>query len=1280
MNNMFKTFKKITSCALSTVITLSSIVLTQSTILKAASSDFDCKVETKPIKQLPSWCWITSTQMTLRSFLQKEGKLNDDEYIHLKYGEECIKAINAYYKEDKDPCYHIEETSTIMPIEKKSMKKFETLYNEKIPTKDQNEINKEAAFLVYLSSYRLDMKNPFTSGVDSEASLALGTVLKATGLSNNFMIVDLATNSAGQGQLSINQKLGLIYTAVKKNNSAVISHLGGHYNCITGIENNQILVQETSGGSVFKQSLDYLKNYDAFVFIIDKTKDNTFVELNPNKSVYNNGDTINVFATQQLLDASLQVKSNTFNASMCTNKQSEHVCFVTSTIAEKNASSSNDAISFYQYNATINKDGVLLNDIVNNSKLNGEECIKVHYISNFGKEQEKITYVKFNTMIKAPSYESIFGESLKGHKLDKWVISDKEFNVGDSIDISKLSFSKDTQLRFKAQIKTNVNFNVYYEDNGSYPSKPNVSEKIEYIIGQNLNKEISSSLATRYANNHDNKYVLDTEKTKKDAEKYFTNYDKQANHILPSSLAGPIDINLYYKKNNETAVVSFKVDDKIVNKQTVLKGTIGVKAPQSVKINGISHNILRWIHEADDKITVQNVLVDKDMTFIADGLSPTQPGSTLAFDDSQCYRCRFFKEPNNTTPINPKAHNNTAVIDAVAPKMMKNILSSSVAKLNFPPTVNQNGHVHDVTGIDCCMEEISSADLIDITIPNSVNYLNLEPKEEKKINPITVILKSPNTTISNTTCDIASCFVFYGLPNPATHKQLKNKFNKITFKNSKETVMVVYSKKDEHGKSRLLNPKDYGITVIDKWYTVKDQVVNFSLTVNTDVLFVSKILNVKVYTQTEDGTNYEYRPKYSFNVKYPYGASRTLGASGVLGTSRQSFNVTPRNIEGFEYNPNHKNNKTVMFGANDTLYLYYDKKKITPITPSTSDNEKKSSDSSSTSTINHENQLQEIHIYRHGSGPNNHQTPLSDDYNKKYSSKFNSNSNGNYSNGYFSKFNTSSKGSYGGGSGYSSNSGGSSGKSSDSGNTANQTPNSPIQKQTVPVIQTFEFEATRTSSVNAVEAFKEFIENDVILTNISDTENKALVFNTNKIDDQGQKHNLATWHFEMNKLNKDFVTKAREIITIQEKANAHQTNEAENTRLAQLKKDIDIYNFKLSVKQSSAEENTTLFEAAKQKLAGHNATVIDFTENKIFPGEAVVSVNFGKDKSNKEYIVVYVYKDEKTGFIVTKILSENCKVEANGYVNFRASHGANYVFLEKSDDNLKIAKELELTR
>ena len=271
---------------------------------------------------------------------------------------------------------------------------------------------------------------------------------------------------------------------------------------------------------------------------------------------------------------------------------------------------------------------------------------------------------------------------------------------------------------------------------------------------------------------------------------------------------------------------------------------------------------------------------------------------------------------------------------------------------------------------------------------------------------------------------------------------------------------------------------------------------------------------------------------------------------------------------------------------------------------------------------------------------------------------------------------SSGSGSLGSGSSGSGSSGsGSSGSGSSGSGTSSQTQTTPAT--TAPIVSTYEFEATRTSEVDAVEVFKSCLTKDFDPEKVSDKENKAIVFNTNAYSEQGEKINLARWTFENKKLQRDFVEKAKTVAWLQEKVSSNKATEQEKQKLAQTKQEISDYNFKLTIRNTKAEESTTLSGVIKESLNGKNATVVDFTENKKFPGEAVVDYNMGKENASKTYIVIYNNTDFATGKTKNIIVSRKCTVGIDGYVRFKANHGANYIFLEENEENMKLAEYLE---
>ena len=259
----------------------------------------------------------------------------------------------------------------------------------------------------------------------------------------------------------------------------------------------------------------------------------------------------------------------------------------------------------------------------------------------------------------------------------------------------------------------------------------------------------------------------------------------------------------------------------------------------------------------------------------------------------------------------------------------------------------------------------------------------------------------------------------------------------------------------------------------------------------------------------------------------------------------------------------------------------------------------------------------------------------------------------------------------------SSSSGGSSGSWS-SGNIYNKTAD--VKKTTLDVknptnnivnLVTYEYNADSVNAISAKEAIKSYLPKDVDLTNVKD--NKTIIFKTNKYDMNNNKENLAVWTFEIANLNKDFVGAYTQLQNYEEKTGT--LNEEEKGKLQELNKKIAGYNFKLNVKNTSVEDSAVP-DKIKEMFKGKNSILVDFSEGGNFPGEATVDVNFGKDKANQEYIVYYL--NIVNGKKVVKLLGTDVKVANNGYIRFKLDHGADYIFLPKTADNLANAQQITM--
>lgn len=295
----------------------------------AFAGQLDKIIEVKAIKQLPNWCWIDSAHMMLRQYLEDNGKLSEGESIYEKYGDKCITEANNYYmitgenftksKDEFDQLYKkifIEKTLSLgvalgnSPTEqqKKQVKSLQSIRDNL----NDNKTDKDAAFLVYLSSEKLNSssyRDVFTVHDGNAIQAAVSIVLRAAGMGNeNCYIAQFCAIGASNAD-NADYKLGILDYSLNRN-SVVASgtgkvKAGGHFKIINGIKDDKVCVQETGGGAVSEEvAKTYLSTQEEFIFIdnnfglkSDGTLDGIwFIDPDKNKDgyAYEKGDKIRV--------------------------------------------------------------------------------------------------------------------------------------------------------------------------------------------------------------------------------------------------------------------------------------------------------------------------------------------------------------------------------------------------------------------------------------------------------------------------------------------------------------------------------------------------------------------------------------------------------------------------------------------------------------------------------------------------------------------------------------------------------------------------------------------------------------------------------------------------------------------------------------------------------------------------------------------------------------------------------------------------------------------------
>ena len=90
---------------------------------------------------------------------------------------------------------------------------------------------------------------------------------------------------------------------------------------------------------------------------------------------------------------------------------------------------------------------------------------------------------------------------------------------------------------------------------------------------------------------------------------------------------------------------------------------------------------------------------------------------------------------------------------------------------------------------------------------------------------------------------------------------------------------------------------------------------------------------------------------------------------------------------------------------------------------------------------------------------------------------------------------------------------------------------------------------------------------------------------------------------------------------------------------------------------------------------------VNFLENGSLPGKVNVNIDVGIETANQEYIVYYVYKDEKTNQVRTRLLKTDLKVDNSGYIRCITNRGIKLLLIPKTEENManinKINRDLD---
>ena len=1200
-----------------------------------ADGDDEISFGVSPIKQLPSWCWVTSTQMVLKEKLKSEGKLDDDEYIHKKFGESCIEIANEYY----DKADYSSNASKFEGKIKKSMAEFESLYNKTVKDRTDgagkgHQLNKEAAFLVYLCSNKLESSNVFSFNDDEEQNMMMDVVLKATGLTGlkSYYLVFGSYEMDGTGNFKPkpnsnidNETLGnILYWTLQSGNGPIVTTTNGHHRVVKGVKKEsgswKVLIQETGGNdNKTWKSINEYKNSDFAIKFISKN---------------------NVFRPE--LDEADNLKDiYAFNTK---NNKTENVVRFAIDAGETGMGSEH-------YYITDSHGTEYHLNLLSSNELNGSET-NITYSGGVSLVDGN-NYSTKNTGTVNLRYYDILGASLNGMTLQEL---------------------RDTYKLIEKKDKVAV---IYYDQEKSNPIQKEYYNKNSDITVKNPN-EIDSSLNwSSFRGWNDNfdgngKLYFGGSQTGSLAEdvKLYPMFGRKITYHRNSS-SDDESKETRYKNFKETINLldvsgynSLKRDGyKFLGWATKPDGEV-VYQPDVKKINAGTYDI--DLYAVWEKIPTYGVIYNFNITdqngdtieITGSSDGPNDLGNFKSLDDlkekfkDQSYFEKYFKEAE-LSHWNTKPDGSGKVYD-VGTKINvsgeKDGYLTVYAIYDFKITYKSNDDQNQEFVLKYNAKEgryvIEQSDerlktfvnygkikyWNDLSGDNGTKYNFGQGINSTKDITLYAIYEAVGRVTYNSNDSDNKSFVlgsnsYNGCILDRQDTSLMNLFknnNRISHWNTKpDNTGTSYSFNQEIGTKDdivLYAIYDYKITYhenagdANKWTETKN----------------NKILSLKDIGQGEDGNLYFSKLGYEFvmwsNDPNGNGEIYSVGQEIKLSDDLNLYAIW------FKIEDNKGDTGFEMGGDTGGSGSSGSSGSSGGSSSSSGSGSSGSSDGSSSSSSSAPRSAVEELV---ATATN---APVLVTYEYK----------------------------------------------------ADET--NPISA--VQAIKNYIKPAVNLTKV--VETGKA---NEKTDKKIDNKDNGAIVFKTNiyKKDSNNQdiastKENQAVWTFELSKLDKDFAEKYEKAEELDKKVQTNQATQEDKVALAQVNTELKDYNFKLNVAMPKFEnvgkDNSILLnkatEVLKDEKSREGVKLVDFISNGKYPGEAVVDLNIGKDSANKQYIVYYVYIDPKTGKTTVMLIKQNDKpfvVTSNkdGYVRFRSDRGAGYILLPNTNENMAKISQLQLS-
>ena len=224
-------------------------------------------------------------------------------------------------------------------------------------------------------------------------------------------------------------------------------------------------------------------------------------------------------------------------------------------------------------------------------------------------------------------------------------------------------------------------------------------------------------------------------------------------------------------------------------------------------------------------------------------------------------------------------------------------------------------------------------------------------------------------------------------------------------------------------------------------------------------------------------------------------------------------------------------------------------------------------------------------------------------------------------------------------------------------------------------------ETNEKTDMNLSEPLTNYLSLNEDLNNLILENDKKIVIKTIKNDKESVKRNSAIWNFDLSDLNEEFSLYYKQAKEYIEKEKTGQLSYDEKMMADDIKNKLNNYVFNLQIDVVKDWDVPSLTPETDELLDTNNMIFVNFLENGSLPGKVNVNIDVGIETANQEYIVYYVYKDEKTNQVRTRLLKTDLKVDNSGYIRCITNRGIKLLLIPKTEENManinKINRDLD---